>query len=318
MKAKTNNIFQKLHLASLSLGLVLLIYLPAHANSPFCGDEGVWIQILGAGSSELDDGQASASYLIWLDGMAKIIVDPTSGGTIRFDESQANMTTVEAIALSQLTPHHTAGLSSLIEGTLSLQRARPLTILGPSEKGNFIDTKTFIKRLIGKNGVYPHLTDRKIISGSNAHPFQIKVRNVPSSGRKEWSTYISDNIKLSSMAVHHGDIPAIAWKLEIQEQKIVFAGDLNNQKAVLASFAENSDALVISHAIPETARGRVRDYHVTPSQIGKIAEKSKTRMLILGHRTNRTRGHETQTIKSIESNFKGPIIFANDMECWGL
>ena len=30
-----------------------------HASSNHCGDEGVWVEILGAGSGELNDGQAS-------------------------------------------------------------------------------------------------------------------------------------------------------------------------------------------------------------------------------------------------------------------
>jgi hypothetical protein len=41
-------------------------------------------------------------------------------------------------------------------------------------------------------------------------------------------------------------------------------------------------------------------------------------MLILGHRMNRTRGRETQTREAIEANYNGPIVFANELECWGL
>ncbi len=33
---------------------------------------------------------------------------------------------------------------------------------------------------------------------------------------------------------------------------------------------------------------------------------------------NRTRGRETQSREAIEKHYQGSVIFANDMECWGL
>jgi ribonuclease BN (tRNA processing enzyme) len=86
----------------------------------------------------------------------------------------------------------------------------------------------------------------------------------------------------------------------------------------MPEFAKDADALVIHHAIPDNARGAARDLHVTPTQIGQIAAQAGVRMVILGHRMNRTRGRESQSREAIEKNFTGPLIFANDLECWGL
>ena len=41
-------------------------------------------------------------------------------------------------------------------------------------------------------------------------------------------------------------------------------------------------------------------------------------MLILGHRMNRTRGRESQSREAIEAHYSGALIFADDLECWGL
>ena len=54
--------------------LVLLSYTPLQAK-PGCGAHGVWLQVLGSGGPELDDGRASSGYVIWRDGKARIIVD---------------------------------------------------------------------------------------------------------------------------------------------------------------------------------------------------------------------------------------------------
>ena len=118
--------------------------------------------------------------------------------------------------------------------------------------------------------------------------------------------------------MHHGSVPTLAWRVETQGLSVVFAGDFSNRKNVMAEFAADADALVVSHAEPEHARGEARDRHVTPSQIGRIAEQAAARMVILGHRMNRTRGRESQSREAIEAHYSGALIFADDLECWGL
>jgi ribonuclease BN (tRNA processing enzyme) len=58
--------------------------------------------------------------------------------------------------------------------------------------------------------------------------------------------------------------------------------------------------------------------HSRPSQLGRIADQANARMLILGHRNARTRGRESLSRAAMEENYDGPILFANDGECWGL
>ena len=95
-------------------------------------------------------------------------------------------------------------------------------------------------------------------------------------------------------------------------------GDFNNQKNVMPAFAKGADALVASHAIAEVARGNQRELYALPSQLGRIANQAEARMLVLSHRMNRTRGRESQSRGHIEQEYDGYILFANDMECWGL
>ncbi len=106
--------------------------------------------------------------------------------------------------------------------------------------------------------------------------------------------------------------------MEVGGKVVVITGDFSNQKNVIPAFAKDADALVVSHAVPETARGAVRELHAIPSQLGQIAAQANARILILGHRMNRTRGRETQSREAIDKHYQGSVIFANDMECWGL
>ena len=85
-----------------------------------------------------------------------------------------------------------------------------------------------------------------------------------------------------------------------------------------SAFAADVDALVISHVLPDHARGADREAHLTPSQIGRLANASNVRFLVLGSRAKRTFGIESASEAAIRESYKGSLIFANDLECWGL
>ena len=141
---------------------------------------------------------------------------------------------------------------------------------------------------------------------------------MPAAGRRRWAGFGSPNLRLAAMPVHHGALPALAWRVEAGGYALVFTGDFSNKKSVMADFAANADALVVSHALPEHMRGTLRERYLTPSQIGRIAAAAGVRMVILGHRMNRTQGRESQTREAVEAHYAGPLIFADDLECWGL
>ena len=290
---------------------------PAFADSAHCGEEGIWIEILGAGSGELSDGQGPPSFLVWQDNVARLIIDTGSGSSVGFDRSGANINDIEAIVLSQLHPDNSVDLPAYLIGALAEDRTGTLTILGPdSGTSQFIDTETFVQRLIGAQGVFPQMSG--LLRPSNPEGFRLKTTNVPAVGSRKWARYRSPSIRLLAVPVQHGEIPTIAWRVEIGGRVIVFAGDFNNDKNVIGAFASDADALVASHAIAEVSRGALRDAFALPSELGKVAATADARMLILAHRTNRTRGRESLSRAAIEKTYSGSVLFANDGECWGL
>lgn len=290
---------------------------PAAAqDAPFCGETGVWIQILGAGGHEIDDSQAGPSYLVWIDNKARLLIDTASGSAAHYDAAGADFNDLDAIALTHLHAAHTTDLPAYVEGSVNLGRERPLPVFGPSGSDTFPDTETFVSRLIGPLGAYPYLAD--FLTYKSSGGYKLNPRNVPATGSRRWARFGNEHFRLSAIPVQHGTVPTIAYRVEIGDQRIVFAGDFNNGKNVIAEFAKDADALVVSHAIPENARGRASELHAQPSQIGRVAAQAGVRMLILGHRTNRTRGVESQSRAAIEAEYGGSLLFANDLECWGL
>lgn len=282
-------------------------------DAPYCGDEGVWIQILGSGGYELDD-RGAASYLVWRDQRAVLLVDPGPGSAVRFGEAGADFADLDAVVFTNVAADRTADFPSFVAG--SDGRTRPLPVFGPDGNDTYPSTRELVERLLGRQGAYPALAD--YLTFRDPEGYRINVRDVPATGQRRWARFGTDDLNLAAIPVHHGDMPSVAWRVEVGGQAIVFTGNFSNRKDVVAGFAEGVDALVIHLAIPEGARGLVRDRYVRPSQIGRIAQRADARMVVLGYRTSRTLGRETQSRTALEQYYGGPLVFANELECWGL
>ena len=254
---------------------------------------------------------------MWQDDVARLLVDVGSGSKSAFERSGADFTEVEVIALSHLHADHSADLAEYISGSEDEDRELPLLILGPDSNNPLYPTTTeFVDRLIGPNGAYSYLAHT--LTSASKFGYKVRATNVPATGTRRWSRYKSDIMSLAAIPVNHGDVPTLAWRVEIGGKTIVFAGDFNNDKNRVATFAKDVDALVASHAIPEISRGELREEFALPSELGKVAAQANARMLILGHRNTRTRGRESISREAMEASYDGPILFANDNECWGL
>ncbi len=295
--------------------LLLAALLATRALAVGCGTEGVWVQVLGSGGSELDDRRAGPAYLVWIDDQARLLVGAGPGTSVRFDEAEADFASLEAMVLFNVTADAAADLAALVRSSYKA-RERPLPVLGPSGNEYAPSTTAFVDRLIGRNGAFPALAD--YLTYRNPGGYRIAPRDVPSTGQRAWSGFSSAHLRLAALPVHHGNVPALAWRVEAGGQSIVFTGSASNQKGTLARLAQGADMLVAHHAIPEGARGAIVDWQMRPSQIGRIADLANVRFLLLAHRTTRTMGRETQSRAYIAQQFDGTILFADDLDCWGL
>ena len=281
----------------------------------YCGDEGVWLQILGSGGPELNDQRSAASYLVWVDDSARLLVNVGPGAALRFDQARARFGDLDAIVFMHLGVQASADLASLIDGSANAGRERLLPVFGPAVPEG--DSMTaFAERMIGESGLYPQLAG--YLTFRSPGGYKLSVRDVPAIGNRRWAEYATENIALAAIPIHHGDTPALAWRVKSRGFTLVFAGGFSNRKDVIADFAKDADALVVHHAIQEDARGEVRERFAVPSLLGRVAARANARMLVLGHRTNRTTGRESASRTAIEERYDGPLVFANELECWDM
>lgn len=281
-----------------------------------CGPDGIYVQVLGAGGPGLDDAQASSGYLVWVDGRARVLVDAGPGTALRFEESGAEFEDLLAIVFTHMHVDHSSDLPALIKGSYFARRSEDLPIYGPTGNDTIPGFNEWIDLTIGPLGAYRYLSD--FLSPLSSGGYQVIPYEVDAVGRKRASVMRREGVSLSAIPTDHGPIPALAWRVDVDGIGITFTGDTANRRQTVAELAEGSAILVAHHAVPENVRGSARELHMPPSQIGKLAADADVNMVILSHRMSRTRGRESQSREEVRKAFKGPVLFANDLECWGV
>ena len=312
------SIAKKTLIIAVITGLALICATSKSQSLPkrFCGEEGIWVQVLGSGDLDLQNDRGAESYLVWNDDRAILLVNAGAGTSVLFDQSNADFSDLDAIVFSRTSVEQTSDLAALLVASRRSYREDPLTILGPTGDEDNLSTSQFVTRLLSPEGPYPSLAPLLTVRSPNG--YTVRTQDIEAKGIRRWAGFGTEEFILSAIPVHHGGAPALAWRIDIGEQAIVFALGFNNQKDLVTEFSKDADAIVFTHALPVGAVGTPTKKHLLPKQIGRIAERADVRFVILGGRGWRTLGRESRSLDEIEGEFDGTIIFPDDLECWGL
>ncbi|MBS0416558.1 MAG: MBL fold metallo-hydrolase [Proteobacteria bacterium] len=291
----------------------------ADARRADCGPTGVALQVLGSGGPELQDKRASASYLIWRNGVPRVLVDSGGGSALRFGESGATMSDLDVILFTHLHIDHTADLTALVKSSYFEERKRPLPLFGPEGNESFPSTTRFVQDQFGAgNGAYRYLSDYVTPGATGTDAYLLEAHNVAPGPHEVRKIHDAGGIRVFATRVVHGGVPAIAYRVELDHASIAFSGDTDGNNGNLEQIARNVDLFVAHNAVPEGATGVWRDLHMPPGVIGKIAATAEVKHLVLSHRMLRTLGHETETLAAIRSSYGGAVHFADDLQCFAI
>lgn len=272
----------------------------------------VSLQVLGSGGPESGDKRASSGYIVWVDGKSRVLVDFGGGSALRFEEAGAKIEDLELILLTHLHIDHTADIPALLKSSFFVNRTRDLPIFGPEGNKVMPDTHTFIERLFkNRSGAWQYMGD--YLDGRAS--FQVKEKNIKKS-KKVQTIYRKGKLSVQAISVHHGPIPAIAYRVNIGNKSITFSGDMNGEYHTLEKLAKGTNLLVAHNAVPKGAKGVGAALHMTPLTIGQIAQIAKVKKVVLSHRMLRTLGREKETVREIRKSYNGSVKFANDLSLY--
>lgn len=273
------------------------------------------VQILGSGGPIADDGRASSGYLVWIDGKSRLLVDAGGGTFLRFGEASGEVADLEFVGLSHFHTDHSADFPALLKSGFFSDRSRPLVVAGPAGDGPFPGLNDFLSSMLdADDGAYGYLSGYRDGSGG-------LTRLVPIEIAAETAGAIFDRkidgreVTIDAMHVPHGIVPALAFRVVIDDVVIVFSSDQNGSDPAFVDFAKDADLLVMHMAIPEEASGTASRLHARPSKIGKIATATDAGRLVLSHFMARSLRELDGNADLVRKSFDGHMVIAEDLAC---
>lgn len=289
------------------------------SQSAACSSSGLALQVLGSGGPIAESGRAGTSYLLWIDGEARLLIDIGSGAFLRFAEAGADFNTLDAILLTHLHADHAGDLAGVLKYGGFTPRTRALPVIGPDAAPRFPATDEFLDALLGKDGgAFAYLGG--YIDGSEDKVL-LEPRAITTAMGKGDPVEIelADDLRIRAIPVHHGVVPALGFEISVGDRKLVITGDQSaNSAAFEQALAGSKPDILFAHHVINGDRGQPRGLHRTPAQIGELAAALQPGRLVLTHNMNRALERIDDSRAAIAQNYAGEVTVADDLDCFGL
>lgn len=287
--------------------VVAMLSIVPTASAQSCQASSMAVQILGSGGPRMNRERASASYLVWIGGRAAILVDAGGGAYLRFGETGARPDDLSLIAISHLHPDHVSDLPAIFWSIDPARKDPPLPIAGPSGNDLVPDVQTFLSLLLDqKNGAFRVLGGMVGGSGRGV-PLEVTVTDVKKG--EPSMVFNRQGITVTSIGIPHGDIPALAYRVQTQNKSIVFSTDQNGTNPKFVEFARGADVLVMHMAI---AAGGTSPLHAAPALVGRIAQDAHVGRLVVSHIGLFDLDEAGAEVKKF---YTGPLTVGADLQC---
>jgi len=295
------------------LGLLCFVCPTGFAATASCQNANLAVHVLGSGGPIADDGRASTGYLVWNEGLARILIDAGSGTFVRYGESGADFEDLDFVGLSHYHTDHSGDVAALLKSGSFSSRARTLPVAGPGASDLFPGLKSYLFRMFDRHqGAYPYLAG--FLDGSSGLPELQTVEVMPNSA--EMRVFEGpDGLTIDVIPVPHGIVPALSYRVRKSDVSIVFGGDQNGSDDRFVQFANGADLLVMHMAVPEGIDGPASRLHATPDVIGRIARRARVETLVLSHIMARSARDLEGNVRRIREHYDGRVVVASDLLC---
>jgi ribonuclease BN (tRNA processing enzyme) len=273
--------------------------------------------VLGSGGPGVT-GRAGAGYIVLVDGAPRILVEAGPGTFARLGEARLPLGNIDIALLTHLHIDHTGELPGLLkaravagDGPVNVQLFGPTGHRGKGDEATFPSTSRFIDLLFGPDNAYSYLRDF-------AAPVTIKTTDIDASASAPKTPSVvhsAGGIVISAIAGHHGDAPAVIYRIDYQNHSITFSGDID-AKGIdnLRLIARHTDLLVFNCVVldPPGSRPILYTFHSPPKTIGAVAADSKTKRLLLSHLSPAIDQNRASVEASIREHYNDSMVFAED------
>jgi ribonuclease BN (tRNA processing enzyme) len=253
------------------------------------------VQLQGASG-----GRASASYLVWIDGVGRILVDAGGGTKTPFHQTGANFDDIDLVALSHLHPDHSAELPALLWPDGGNTR-----IAGPSAGDVFPSVDQFLDTLFGSGGAFEVLAPR----------MELETVTVDVTATEPVEVYRDGDVLVRGIGVPHGPVPTIGFRVDVGDASIAFASDQNGSNPAFTELAEDVDILVVHFGGPENSTGMIAALHAKPSVWGQMGASANAGQVLVSHLNIPSYAELETRLGYLRENYSGLVTVARDLMC---
>jgi len=299
------------------LALLVLTCQGTHAAVAHPSTTPLELVVLGSGGPGAV-GRAASCYLVLIDGTARILVDAGPGAFARLGEAKLSLSDTDIVLLTHLHVDHAGELPGLFKArAVSGGDSMVFNVWGPAGTGRshegayFPSTSRFLELLFGRQGAFAYLHDFAASISLHTHdvPAKLQSNPVPQVILRE------DDLVIRAIAGHHGDAPAVIYRIDYAGKSITFSGDIDAQGlAGLRAIARGSDLLVFNSVVldPPGSPAILYTLHTPPRAIGELAASAGIHSLLLSHISPAVEENQEAVLASIKRSYQGPVSLASD------
>ena len=304
--------------AAVVVGSALILATPSVALAQSCAAGAATVQILGSGGPAVNPERASASYLLWINGQARMLLDMGGGAYLRFGQSGAKTSDLALVAISHLHPDHVSDLPAFLWLSHTV-RTEPLPIVGPSAgkdaagpTGNDVapDFQTFLARLFDeKSGAFQVLGGAL---GGKGNGVRLNASTVDVLKGEPTTVFEGQGLKVTALGIPHANMPTLAYRVETPAGSVVFSSDQNGTDQKFVDFARDADTLIMHMQV---AAGTTNNpLHAAPAVVGRLAQNARVRRLIVSHIGLAGPALEA-ALADLKTAYTGPLTVGADLQC---
>jgi len=283
---------------------------------------GLSVMVLGSGGPVATNKRVSAGYLIFTDGTPRILMDAGGGVFQRLGKSGAKIGGIKHILFSHLHMDHDGApilaMSFFQNRAAGIERTMPYKFVGPAANtvSPFPSTSGYLDgHFSADGGLERYLAGFPPVLGAGT--FSYETQDISADTALPMSTVFStdDGLVVKAIAVNHGPVPSLAYRIEYRGKSIVYSGDTTSRTDNMIVLSQNADLLIYDTAILDDTPPPFINLHTTPTRIGEVAVASGVKKVLLSHITGITEPR-LHAIKHVirEQGFGGRLKVARDLQ----
>ena len=251
------------------------------------------VYLLGTGVTIPSKDRNAPGVLVKLDDGTLFLFDCGNGILRQIAKADVDFSKIDNVFITHLHLDHTSDLGILVKANWLQGRQNTLNVTGPH------GTKQMCDLFFSK--AYPYLEDVIPLEVTDTSPGTV-LKN--------------EHYKISCFPLTHG-VSSLAFKIETEENMIVVCGDTYSPVKGLSDFSKNADLLIHEVSFPDDYPYEKKD-HTKPAPLGRAAEESGVKTLVITHMYPACAGKETQMVKSIKESYTGEVIIGEDLTSMSL